>query len=881
MRTLLRSSVVLIGSFAPFAACSGGGASGDVHIRCHDGSLFCLVSCDLGCGLAGCAITEIAENQRLRFVFNQPIAQNSVNGSSFSIRTSSGVAPEGDLRVDGNMIEFVPSIRVTNGVGTFGFQRNQSYMISIQGGPVPGQAVHSVAGDRLGRDFHCTVTATRGILDEDNAPPSATLIAPTNLQAAPLDATIVLRFSEVIDTTPFLVPLGPGTPIQYLLRRSRLDPVTNERDCDPSGSPISLDGFPRASLEQVNGRNVTVVSMKPTLALPGLSCVEVLVTGEVRDLSGRGAVPSRHVFFTEGGSISDQTIVETFTNDGRRDGAVSGGAWQNGARPALLGGDGRHGSFDATAGMPAGPSVYEWNTESQDIPAHLTRSGVIENVNDGRFFFSDFTLPAGVTVRFVGANPAQVFVRGRAEIMGRLELNGGDLSTFRAKITGSTAAIPGQEGSRAGAGGGRGGRGGDRCLGTGPTGQENGQNGEDVQVDGQHAYAGQTANTGGRGSALHPSHGVTSMLVYTIGLVFNGQLNAGGSGGGYNGPGGQGTTQTPTPPGLLPGVTTTGGNAFNLFPLPAGHSSLVHFLVGGSGGGGAGSHPYAAITGQADAWIAGCGGTGGGGALAIRSGADMVVGTAAVLMARGGSGPLINADNPATPGLEQTTASGNWGVAAPGGAGSGGSILLQAGRDLTVQAAVDTSGGTGGFTANIQPSQVNFRSEGGAGATGFYRFEAGATVNVTSTGNVPAFDPARNQGPLDDRDMLTGSQSVYRGTGLVFPPTWLRYEMEVDLDDDGVVDRIYSDDPAVPNNSGPASDPTVPVRVLFQGARLNNTTNEPLENSEGPWRDFVREGAGPSLNIDSVTGFRFQLIHNRDSGFPNAVVKRLAVVVRG
>ena len=182
---------------------------------------------------------------------------------------------------------FVPAIRVVNGVGTFGFQRNQTYILSIAGGRTPGQSLRSVSGTQLSDDLTCTITATRGIIDEDNAPPSGDLINPTNTQAAPVDATIIVRFSEVIDTTPFLTAVNASTPIQYTLRRSRVDPQTGERECDPSTAPLQIEGLPSVRLEQFNGTNVTVISLKPSFSLPGESCIEVRVTGDVRDLSGR------------------------------------------------------------------------------------------------------------------------------------------------------------------------------------------------------------------------------------------------------------------------------------------------------------------------------------------------------------------------------------------------------------------------------------------------------------------------------------------------------------------------------------------------------------------------------------------------------------------
>jgi len=173
--------------------CSGGdgtGSSATLNIRCGGGEAFCLSSCDLGCTQTGCSVTEIAENQHLRFTFSSAISAASVSSSSVSIRTTTGVAPEGDLLVGGNELTFVPRVRTVNGVSTFGFLRNEAYIITLAGGPSSPFGVRNVSGDRLTKEFSCTVVASRGIQDDDQQPPSVEMVAPTNLTAAPLDPTI-------------------------------------------------------------------------------------------------------------------------------------------------------------------------------------------------------------------------------------------------------------------------------------------------------------------------------------------------------------------------------------------------------------------------------------------------------------------------------------------------------------------------------------------------------------------------------------------------------------------------------------------------------------------------------------------------------------------
>ncbi|MCY2957946.1 MAG: Ig-like domain-containing protein [Planctomycetota bacterium] len=892
------------------ASCSGGssatGSSGNAAAgagaggRCADTSNFCLLSCDLTCGATGCQVTQVAENQRLQFRFSQPIALASVSGSSFSIRTAHGISPDGRFEVNNQAITFVPSISVTNGISSFGFQRNESYILTL---PAGAQGVHSSSGGLLSREFSCTVTATLGIIDEDNAPPLASLVAPQNQSAAPVDATFVLRFSEVIDTAPLLGSLSATSPIRFLLRRSRLDPVTLVRVCDQSGVPIVLGGIPRIALELVNGRNVSTVTFKPNVNLPGFSCVQVQVTSDLRDLSGKPAVAVEFAVFTEFAPQSDFTFTELFASPLRFDPVISGGIWSSGAHPAEIGGDGRHGSFEATLGTTINTGIYEWNTDNFSIPASRTLNGQTATITDGKFFFTDFFLPANTTVRFIGNNPAQIFVRGEVQIGGRLEANAAAMTLFSNRQTNSlTTVILGQAGGAAGAGGGSGGKGGDRCRGTGPTlvngvQAENGVFGGNAKVLLGHAYANNTLLTGGRGSPLFPAAGQSTLLAgyNTIQAVYYSATASGGGGGGYMSAGLFGLVTTPGPAATNPvglqisGTPNPGGIAFSLTPFPpqSNYQSLTHYLVGGSGGGGGGSHPLWALQYQplapSNPWVAGAGGSGGGGAYALRAGGTLSVLSTGVLEAKGGTGVQFKGDDPNTPAVEAPNfPTNNYGVASPGGGGSGGSMLLQSSRAISMLGRIDSSGGGGSVTGGWATSSVtpNIVSTGGRGSDGFYRIEAlrGAAVTVTPAAGamIPVYSASTNLGELVDRDAFVGCASTYRNSSLVFPPDWLRYELVVELNGET---QLYSDDPSVPS-LGPADNSLVPVRVSFQGTRFNTANGLAEPGSQGPWRDFVNLNQGPSINNDGATGFRFQLIFNRGS-YPGAVVTRCSVFARG
>lgn len=570
-------------------------------------------------------------------------------------------------------------------------------------------------------------------------------------------------------------------------------------------------------------------------------------------------------------------LEEDFATDAGLDPNVSGGLWQNGAHSARLGGDGRHGSFDPALGGPTA-AEYTWDTTAVTIPGSLTPSGLPFVVTDGRFQFTDFTLPAGITLNFVGPVPPQILVRGKVEVLGTIRLNGAAMTTFNGRgiVTTPAPYVNGQPGGVAGAGGGRGGNGGNECQGTGPIILNgvivtNGQNGEDVRLPAGHAYAMSSVNTGGRGSGMNPPTGIAAPNTPAISTVYRAYFAPGGSGGGFTLAGG---TSTVTPiTNLQVGAVPPAGVAFPLFPFPpvsapAGYTSLNHFLVGGSGGGGGGTHAFGTFTiGASDVYIAGAGGSGGGGALALRAGNDLTVAAGASLQAKGGAGVLIRGND------SNSTTNVYWGVTSPGGGGSGGSFLLQSARDLSVLGGIDTSGGDGSRTGQVFIAQINVTSHAGAGSPGFYRLEAAGNLTVGAATMVPAYTAAQNAGALTDRDDASGCRSTWRPSGLL-AAQWQRYELDVDTDGDGVVDVTYTDSGAP--GTLVANDPNGPVEIHFQGAQFAPGASSPTPGTFGPWRAGIGTAAVPGIALDGADGFRFELLFHTAS-HPNCVVKALRV----
>ncbi len=910
-------TISLLAGLSLFAGCSGGSETdlASVRIKCIGGQSFCIISCDLGCTQTGCSVSEIAENQRLRFKFSDRVETASVNSTSISIRTATGVAPDGEYLVADNEVTFVPRVSTSNGVSTFGFLRNESYIITLLGGDSGSQGVRSIAGDSLTSEFSCTVRASLGIQDDDQQAPAVELLAPVNLTAVSLDPTIVLRFSELIDTTPLLSPLSASSPVRVVLRGT-----LPSGECDRDAEGIVLEGLVQLSTESIAGRDVTVVTYQPPVTLPSKSCLTVYITSDLRDLSGRAAVPRSFEMLTVEGVSVPITVTELFANSSGQETLVSGGVWSDGARPGLIGRDGLHGSFKPQLGNSVN-GTFEWNIDNFTIPASNTPSGLAYTVTDGRFFFTDFIVPAGVTVRFLGSVPAQIFVRGKAEIHGTIDVSGADMphtvpttgplaglraSSFNSRTGTTNPAFPvgwtlvtnGQAGGAGGCGGGRGGNGGVESTGvTTPANavpplfiagvnMNNGQDGGGVRVLASHAYAGNAGGTGGAGSPMHPTAGtaIAAGAPYIVGVSaqnFYDEFSRGGGGGGFMLAGstaGLPTIALPTQPN--PSAAAAAGLPFALLPLPVSpplnYQSLDHFLVGGAGGGGGGSHPFGIAIILTDDYMAGHGGSGGGGAVMIRAGGDLNVSSTARFVSRGGRGVVINGDGP-TPATQDV----EWGISSPGGGGSGGSFLLQSGRTLAFNGLVDTTGGEGSRVFNcstaLAPTQINVAGQAGAGSSGFFRLEAPNVVWNGQPATVPAYVAGTNSATLTDRDPTSGDLSTWRGTGQVFPPVWLRYELDVDLDGNGTVDITYTD--SGEPGTQKANDPNGPLTIRFQGATINQSGTAPIEGTIRAWREGIGSGAGPGIGLDSVTGFRFAIDYNRFVN-PDQVVRALRVFAR-
>lgn len=851
-------SPLLAALLTALAACGGGGGGGTPAGTCDAGQPgLCLVSCNLGCTASGCGILEIAQNQVLAFTFNRPLDPSTVANGAFTLATAQGAQPGGSFYVLGTTVTFVPETRVVGSATLFGFRANDTYQLSLRGEGDP-RSLRAATGEVLGQGFTCALQVTRGIVDQDGKAPTADLLTPdaANRTQAPRDGQVVLVFSELLDVTNFGTANAPTAPVVFRVRKTRLE--NGIRVCDPSSASVLLEGGFRLAPDPI--RQATLLTFTPALRLPIAACVEIEISERTKDLAGTPARAAVLTFTTQDEAPATLAVTEAFTDASRFDAAASAGTWGNGSStPAVIGGDGLHGDFDPSDGVLVAPDHWLWSTDSQPIRAPVLANVTppLTPVTDGVFRFATMVVPAGTTVEFRGSRPVRILVRGDLRIAGRVIANGIDRTAHDGN------ASSGQSGGPAGAGGGTGGTGGARGDGTGPGagGAFSGSSGSDVQLPLGHAYAARALTTGGRGAPQYPQSGRNQDVTYGWAFgQFCAMVPAGGGGGGHATPGTSGKAFT-SPTNEL-GPDGVAGIAFDPFPLPAATSSLDHFVVGGAGGGGAGSHALLSTRGfpTGPHWFSGAGGAGGGGALALRVGRDLVMLAGASLEVRGGS-----ATSYGLPTIEQ-------GPPAPGGGGAGGSVLLQVAASTALAGSIDLRGGTGGVW-DLAPT-LPMQSRAGDGAPGRVRFEAPSKPPLAALGTTLPPASAQDVDVLRDQDAVVGVQSLWYSTKQAFPPTWLHYVVAAEV---AGQPRTFSDDATLGVFAGQGAGQA--LTVLVQGASVSPASGEVLPGSAKPWRDRVGTGSGPALADDACNGVRFLLLFDRRVA-SQCVVKSVTLTFR-
>jgi hypothetical protein len=865
------------------SACSGGSSPSSVALiecRASGENVFCLTTCNLGCSSAGCSINKIAQNEEIYLTFSQAVDPFSVPPyrSSILLRTPSGEEPRGDWSVLANQVTFRPSVLISGASTFFGFKPNETYSLHMPAGAEEPDVVSSLSGDRLTNQITCSLNIG-GIRDLNQVCPSAKLIQPTNTVNVPLATIIVIEFNEIIDPSIFDGITPETSPIRYVVSPTAV--VGGEKVCNTSAPGVILPGLPRVTIDQARGR--TIATYVPQEPLPADKCVQVEITAKVRDLAGVPACAHILSFITVDQGRVEQGNREDFANSQYLDTKLSAGTWGGGSLTfSPIGGNGVLGAFEPSHGRDITASgsttaVYEWDTDSQLIPGAYTNTGKDIWVTDGRFFFASMEIPDGVEVHFVGSNPARIWVRGAVVVGGLLSANGRTIGAGDAAIQLGKSPQPGEPGGTPGCFGGIGGVGADRGSGNGtPSTAYNGKTGSTVALPVGHAYLAKVAGSGGLGSPQHPADNDDNSIGFGYFNSVALEINRGGGGGAFTGPGGIGEVRWDLPDpnngrsymatGTTPGgVAMSGGFPANFPSYTNGFTHQDHYLVGGSGGGGGGSCVSGAVKNitSNSYWRIGRAGGGGGGALALRTGGSLTLEPSGRITADGGTAAY------------DTAIFTLRGLMTPGGGGSGGSLFLQVNLETQNSGLISVAGGDGGVTKGAVNDALfrNTKQSGGDGSPGVLHFEVSSDPNSYPVGNtIPSSPPVASIDPADF-DNEVAIRSTWYPASLLFPPDFVRYEIEAVIDG---VNVLYSDNPnhSDPTFGGLAHGPASPVQFTVQGARLEYDATQKLvpkpNTAISPFRKYVGQAPANSgdkaLSDDGATGYRFELALDRSLG---------------
>ncbi|MFN0207520.1 MAG: hypothetical protein ACKVS6_14535 [Planctomycetota bacterium] len=427
---------------------SGGGQNGG-------GSTMKLVSCSLGGSPCGTAANVVLQTQALTFTFSTTVNAASVSSETLQILEvdpggGGGAEPLGVRTVSGNTVTFTPEVSFdSNGNVSYGFKPGKTYRITIPN--APDVAITSSSGQPNLTHVSTTIFIANQLADIVPGPPSAKLSVPLSLTNVAHDSAVEVTFDDIMNVATLVNKLQ-GTS-QTLAVYVDLDgnPATKNDQILQTGTwDINFD-----SQKKETTVRFTHTEPFPSPGVGGLRAVLVVLNGLViKDLGGNSVTgPVEFTFQTA--PCANQipfSISEEFTNNTNEDVDATGANMWNpaGGNAGLLvagigGGSGQHGdfvadtSFDvlslgafATDGtsIPANPTFntparIPFVTKAIDgLPALNQSTSVDTTVTDGVFQFSRLSIAAGVRVRFEGAQPARIFVRGNVNILGQLDVGG-------------------------------------------------------------------------------------------------------------------------------------------------------------------------------------------------------------------------------------------------------------------------------------------------------------------------------------------------------------------------------------------------------------------------------------------------------------------------
>jgi hypothetical protein len=421
-------------------------------------------------------------------------------------------------------------------------------------------------------------------------------------------------------------------------------------------------------------------------------------------------------------------------------------------------------STDPETGLPlvdavTGQRVSLWTIDTDtsaviDPTGSVVMVGTAARSNPGVFSFSRLRIDTSVILRAVGSRPLRIFVTEIAEIAGTLDASGFDGGPLDFDVNSKSTPDPGV-GGRSGPGGGEGGQGGTIVFLDGNFNNKNPANVLPVAAKAgglPSNFPLEFDRTGETSASVPPPSDLAELEATraTPGEPLRDPVacglscTAGGGGGGGNlAAGADGQSCPPNTiigPVCAPKAATfgRGGSRVGLENFRYAGQLLLMGGDGGSGGGASAdvSDDYKngkagnSVFRAAARYAPGTGGGGGGGIVQLVVQGGLILRSTGAILARGGNA------------YQSIDLGGN------GGAGAGGSVLIQLANSVTIEpgARIDVSGGVPNkpppipaeqtlpiYESNIRlvgTEQRSFGGGGGRGAVGRVRLEAPANSNL-------------------------------------------------------------------------------------------------------------------------------------------------------
>lgn len=455
--SVLAGMAALIAITLPLALNGCGGSGGSLFNGSGQGaSAFKLVSCSLGGAPCGTATNVVQQTQSLSFTFNDSISPGSVTSETLQILEvdpggGGGAEPPGIRTVAGNIVTFTPEVSFdSNGNVSYGFKPGRTYRITIP--ESPSTAIKSASGKANTTSITATIFVSNQLADINPGPPAASLTVPLSQTNAPLSTPVEVTFNDIMNVATLVNKLqGTSQTLSVFVDLDGDLQTTNDQIAQTGSWDVNFDS---------EKKQTTVRFTHPApFPSPGPSGTRTIVVSlnavVIKDLGGNPlGGPSVFSFRTAVCNIQNNfSIAEEFTNNANEETAETGNNMWNGSGGAGLlvrgtgGGSGTHGAFIgdtflsvdtigaiATDGTSVAadanfnsPGRIPFVAKSVDaLPALNQNTSVPITVTDGVFQFSTFQINPGVRVRFEGAAPARIFVRGNVNIQGTLDAGGGD-----------------------------------------------------------------------------------------------------------------------------------------------------------------------------------------------------------------------------------------------------------------------------------------------------------------------------------------------------------------------------------------------------------------------------------------------------------------------